>query len=134
MADPNLSDLARRAIAAPGWRLMPGMLIADYGAGVRLCWIGEDHLHGVAADGDAWMRLRRDRERLPDLSDPATLGCLLALVREAWSSPDLRVRRVGQRILWEVERWDSAQVRYAHVADGPSEVAALVAALEVSNG
>lgn len=66
----------------------------------------------------------------PEPPDPATLGCLLALVREAWSSPDLRVRRVGQRTLWEVERWDSAQVRYVHVADGPSEVAALVAALE----
>jgi hypothetical protein len=89
-------------------------------------------LHGVAADGDAWMRLRRDRERLPDLSDPATLGCLLALVREAWSSPDLRVRRVGQRSLWEVERWDHALVRYVHVADGPSEAAALVAALVVA--
>ena len=25
-------------------------------------------------------------DQLPDLSDPATLGCLLALVREAWGS------------------------------------------------
>lgn len=134
MADPNFSDLARRAIAAPGWRWMPGMLITDDGAGVRLCWFDDQHMHGVAADGCAWMRLRRDRERVPDLSDPATVGCLLALVREAWSSPDLRVRRVGQRTLWEVERWDHAQVRYVYVADGFSEADALVAALEVSGG
>jgi hypothetical protein len=39
------------------------------------------------------------RADLPDLTDPATLGCLLALVREAWG-PDLRVFRDG---VWFVE-------------------------------
>jgi hypothetical protein len=28
-------------------------------------------------------------DALPDLTDPATLGCLLALVREAWQDPYL---------------------------------------------
>lgn len=32
-------------------------------------------------------------DRLPDLSHPATVGCLLAIVREAYSDPGLYVRR-----------------------------------------
>lgn len=84
-------DLARHAVTLPGWRWMPGMLIADDGAGVRLCWIDDQYIHGVAADGCAWMRLRRDREQLPNLLDPATEGCLLALAREHQRRPNLCV-------------------------------------------
>lgn len=32
----------------------------------------------------AWMGIE-NHDPLPDLTDPATLGCLLALVREAWA-------------------------------------------------
>ena len=45
---------------------------------------------------------------LPDLTDPATLGCLLALVREAWRCPTVYVRQSTTRrvsdgvIAWEV--------------------------------
>lgn len=45
---------------------------------------------------------------LPDLADPATLGCLLALVREAWRCPTVYVRQSTTRrvsdgvIAWEV--------------------------------
>ncbi len=35
-------------------------------------------------DGAPEALLPQDVERLPDLDDPATLGCLLALVRKAW--------------------------------------------------
>jgi hypothetical protein len=51
----TLEDLGRRAVACKHWRWMDGM--------VTFGFVGED---------------------VPDLSDPATLGCLLALVREAW--------------------------------------------------
>lgn len=66
--------LARRAVACKGWRWMPGML------------------HGTPTrEGIAWttrysdLGLHVDADRVPDLTDPATLGCLLALVREAWA-------------------------------------------------
>jgi hypothetical protein len=49
-----------------------------------------------------------DGPGLPDLSDPATLGCLLALVRKAWRCPTVYVRQSTTRrvsdgvIAWEV--------------------------------
>ncbi len=78
-----LEALARRAVACRGWRWMQGMLIADNGAGVRFLWEDDRYLHGMAAEASGlWMRMNKDRERLPDLTDPATLGCLLALYDE----------------------------------------------------
>jgi len=64
--------LGRRAVACKAWRWMPGM--ADHW-GQRL---REGHWVDPAA-------------ALPDLTDPATLGCLLALVREAHAVPFLQV-------------------------------------------
>ncbi len=56
-----------------------------------------------------WRRARFAGSReLPDLTDPATLGCVLALVREAWRCPTVYVRqsttrRVSDGVLaWEV--------------------------------
>lgn len=62
---------------------------------------------------------------LPDLTDPATVGCLLALVRDAHGSPLLRVE--GFPDGWRAVRTDRAP--YV-VGLGHSEAAALVAALE----
>ena len=61
-------ELAKRAVKAKGWRWLPGMLALD--TGLRLDEMTDD-----------W------EAELPDLNDPATLGCLLALVREAWDMP-----------------------------------------------
>lgn len=74
MTDEQIA-LGRRAVACKGWRWMPGMR-----------WIVsrvaplEDYA-GRIVDGG---RRAPDGPGLPDLSDPATAGALLALVREAW--------------------------------------------------
>jgi hypothetical protein len=71
---------------------------------------------------------------LPDLSDPATLGCLLALVREVHGAASVvYLPRDGAIRAWRV-------VTFAHGADwltparclgeGATEAEALVAALE----
>lgn len=62
----EMIELSRRAVACPKWRWMPGMKLT---AGLRL----SESLVPFTFSVD-----------LPDLTDPATVGCLLALVRKAW--------------------------------------------------
>ena len=92
-----MTELSRRAVACKGWRWLPGMLaiIPRRTRGVRL------------SSGD---ELDEALSPMPDLTDPATLGCLLSLVRDAWDEP----------LAW---------VYYEH---GATEAAALVAALEAA--
>ena len=128
---PEHEDLARRAVACPRWRWVPGMLIVDYGAGIRFLWEDDLYLHGMAAEvGGLWMRMGKDRERLPDLTDPATLGCLLALVREAWSEPILSAAWGGGH--WYVVQRVHPSVDALRWIDAATEVEALVAALEAA--
>ena len=102
MADvPKCADLARRAVACPRWRWMPGMLVwwrldaEDEPMALRLHGWPDDYPtnpddyepiypgHLDAAHDAGAFGFPRDAGIVPDLSDPATLGCLLALVREA---------------------------------------------------
>ena len=120
-------DLARRAVACAGWR--PGMRTT---CGRIVYAIERGCPLGVRMDD---RRVRPDcaaipHDALPDLNDPATLGCLLALVREAHGSD--RICVVPQ---YGVDRWDvRAQFGTLNriAANGPTEPAALVAALEAA--
>jgi hypothetical protein len=68
-------------------------------------------------------------DALPDFSDPATMGCLLALVREAWGEPDLVACNAGNYDLMFWHVW----VRDDYASVGcDTEAAALVAALEAA--
>lgn len=78
-------DLAKRAVACRHWRWMPGMLplVVDEDAECVACdrvWRTQGGHTVVPA------------EAFPDLTDPATLGALLALVREVAQEPGLHVR------------------------------------------
>ena len=120
--------LSKRAIACKGWRLMPGMLTHD---GRRVMQVWPDNL------GIKWshllrgrarqMRARRDADALPDLTDPATVGCLLALVREAWGDPFL-CPAADRETGW----WLNGYAAVDYLQSYRSEAEALVAALEAA--
>lgn len=84
----ELRDLGRRAIACRGWTWLDGMMSTQFGSrynarlgGLLSC--EETDLGDVTAiDADLEPV---EPDCLPDFSDPATLGCLLRLVREAWN-------------------------------------------------
>ena len=117
-------ELARRAVACDGWRWMHRMVDTE-----GMTYLGVyDTVHLFAGcERESW----RDTldGTLPDLTDPATLGCVLALVREAWgnqhiycaSSPNIH----GQR-------WYRVIMDGDIIGSGRTERAALVEALEAA--
>jgi hypothetical protein len=78
----NFEELARRAVACKRWRWVPGMLSAK---GLRVTRRDSDG-YVVGYYEDLSYIAECVPGSLPDLTDPATLGCLLALVREAWGN------------------------------------------------
>lgn len=135
---PEIEALARRVVACPAWRWMPGMSTQG---GCRVLRRDPDgYTVGYHTKNGYVMQVQGDT--LPDLSDPATIGCLLALAREAYGDPSLYVRRGSTRresdgiIAWEVLGWLNPE----RSPDGragswrgwgyASEAEALVAALE----
>ena len=79
-----MTDLAKRAVACKHWRWMPRMVDTTGLTFVEYADCGEAAWLSVADDGCEWLPVEG---RLPDLDDPATLGCLLALVEAAWGMP-----------------------------------------------
>lgn len=107
----QMQELARLAVACRHWRWIPGMLVMSdpdrvprvigspvwsselrarvtsevigrwYGVG-EYCVDYPDSEHETMSGDDL-------PGTLPDLTDPATIGCLLALVREAWNDPGI---------------------------------------------
>ena len=133
-------ELARRAVACKGWRWMPGMLAKTVWAQARVLG-GEGDRPVLAAihhygNGfmlhhpnnlpcDSFPQANTAYPFLPDLTDPATMGALLSLVREAWGDPWIRVEPMSQE-------WRTLHSRPAPFCAGPTEAEALVAALEAA--
>ena len=136
----QLRALALRAKQAKKWRWMPAMRWIETRPRPLEDIVGrvEDLRPRNGSD------IRPDA--LPDLEDPATMGCLLALVRQAWRCPTVYVRQSGTRrasdgiVAWEVcDLWLDAEACKALGADREgsvgswghaSETEALVFALE----
>jgi len=112
-------DLSRRAVACKAFRWLPGM---------RYLVLRTSPLESIAGRvPDLTRGWTHPPGMLPDLSDPATLGCLLALVREAWGDPEMHLVLGGA---------GSGESRVATVVlpipAGRTEAEALVAALEAA--
>lgn len=120
----NLEQLARRAVACKRWRWMPGMLTEN---GVRVTSVDDDgYTCGYAVECGYLCIV--ERGTFPDLSDPATLGCLLALVREAHCDQQMFVETYS----FLRNNWRCTGVSFSMQWDAPTEAAALVAALEAA--
>ena len=123
-------DLAKRAVRAKCWRWLPGMRALDSCNEEHPARVIDARRSVVYEDNDGAIHEGVvSRSDLPDLTDPATVGCLLALVREARGDhawlPTLIPIVSGAR--WAVEHTlPHAETWYE------SEAAALVAALEAA--
>lgn len=122
-------ELGRRAVACKHWRWMPGMLVLRNAPGTPF--------HGqrqTRVDDDlVTYEQALNVHIMPDLSDPATLGCLLHLVREAWGRP-FWVEGDPRSIRERPDEWIGVLFEgcfaTCSVAHAASEAEALVAALE----
>ena len=132
-------ELGRRVVACKGWRWMPGMATVQ---GERVVLMDDDGTLGLAAPWGGTVGVTAVRSFfdssgacLPDFSDPATLGCLLALVRESEgcaviTSPDYDEDETGCQGL-NVTGWRAIEtVRWMPVGEGATEAEALEDALE----
>jgi len=117
--------LGERVLKCHCWRWMRGMRTLQ---GLRIVRVDDDgYVLGWHERQEYLMEPVSDS--VPDLLDPATRGCLLALVREAWGEPLMSpagyVDQLGPR--WRV---DADLLGVGDVYDCSSEIEALVEALE----
>lgn len=123
MTDDEAIALGKRVVACKGFRPMRGML----------------DMQGRTWDSSLLWRWHNEVD-VPDFRDAATLGCLLALVREAFKSDDrlwgrrVEVHQDSRRLFVVVcPEHDTNEFLYHRwIASGESEVEALGAALEAA--
>lgn len=110
----NIEKLGRLAVTCPRWRWMPGMLMIVGMTTMRIQREGDEKV---------------DRCGIPDLSDPATLGCLLHLVREATGQQSSASWYPGGKHEDPHWAWYSDDC-YGKLCEGATEAECLVRVLE----
>jgi hypothetical protein len=136
----EMKALGRRALACKHWRWTEGMKAVGH-ARLPNAYFRVDEPQNVSGE---WANA------LPDLSDAATRGCVLDVLRAAWRCPTIYVRQSTTRrasdgvIAWEVcDLWLDAQAcavlgisREGSVGcwGFASEAEALIGALESAPG
>ena len=112
MTDEEAIALGKRVVSCKHFRPMRGML----------------DMQSRTWDSSLLWRWHNEVD-VPDLRDAATLGCLLALVREAYGQPLVSVK-------WSIDGWrvinTEGKAWCWRIAKGASEAEALVAALEAA--
>ena len=141
MTEADLA-LAREAVACKHWEWMPGMLdingrriIRVDGDKLTVAWYGNPH-HRLAPD----ITVVSATDFPPDLDDPATVGCLEALVQRVLGHDGVNVivePRWGVGVGYRVTRWtrsaiDSCQPMTIGGMGHATKAAALVAALKAA--
>jgi hypothetical protein len=132
-------ELAKRAIACKHWRWMPGMLVT-FPPTVCTCRRNQlvPTVRLIPADIGGCFNIHENgvcgvekipKRSFPNLTDPATLGCLLALVREALGDERAHCEHCEMGDLWEVWRHDEGHAPL-WISFGETEAEALVSALE----
>jgi hypothetical protein len=127
MTEEQISE-ARRWVALPGWRWMPGMCSAN---GSRVLFVDDDNGDVCLSVDDGQVPYWLDgpaQNMLPDVTDPATRGCLLALAREITGQPDLSTVWISSADVW-CPRW-MQDGRSTFGAARSRETAALLEAVE----
>lgn len=122
MNDEELYALGRRAVACKGFRWLPGMKA-----------LGSFRV----VESVVPMMFPVDT---PDLSDPATLGCLLALVREAYYDPKrlwngyVEVHRDQHAVFYleQAVHDEEGALVWNCVCSGETEAEVIVRALEIA--
>lgn len=139
--DTYWRTLGERAVRAKGWRWMPGMrAVREWPTAPEVV-----RVHAPDEISDEWGQVDPDHvsdamlPAWPDLRDPATLGCLLALVREAWGDPSLTPCPIDESVPLRWGLTDDGLAApamvwpdYAKQRDWRTEAEALVAALEAA--
>lgn len=131
--------LGRRAVACSKWKWLDGM--RDFRIHEERYNAEHEGFLEVDGYGLGYTYKGLYPNSLPDFSDPATLGCLLALVRETYINPTIFVRWFESgpdQNKWAVcytEGGGGAAFLYVNrkYVWGDTEAEALVVALEAAN-
>ena len=123
----ELDEKWRDLVADGKAKWMPGMLGPD---GFRILTVRQDSRgFQLVSRGCGWTAPSLQSDFLPDWTDPATLGCLLALVREAWGDSDIYF---GSSLSTKRKRWSWVMGGGDCIGQGDTEAEALLATLEAA--
>lgn len=118
-------ELGRRAVACKHWKWAPGLLLQPLDS--RTAVVESEYIH------DAPWSLKRSKfpDLRPDLSDPCTLGGVLAIVREAWGNSRIALQWDHNFAHWSCG-YSPDNHSWVNYGAGETEAEALVAALEAA--